>query len=143
MAKNLSAGDFAQRGQDLLTLRQQHADALAQVEATLDQIGAALGPAKRGRKPGRPPATASLAGAIPAAPKKRGRRRSFETTAEEFVLAFVKANKNPTMSDINAAWKNEGRGHTADNSLTKLVKEKRLKRTPLGKGIRGSTFKVA
>jgi hypothetical protein len=74
--------------------------------------------------------------------KRRRGRRSFTTTAEEFVLGFVKSNRNPTTQEINAAWKQEGRGHTADNSLTKLVKERKLKRTPLGKGIRGSRFTV-
>ena len=146
MAKNLSGGDLAQRIQHLLETRQQHADALAQIEATLDQIGAALGTGHNGRrKPGRSPAAASIAGATVTQPKKKRRRGrgAFAMTAEEFVLGFVKANKSPTTAQINAAWKNEGRGHTADNTLSKLARERKLKRTPLGEGIRGSKYSPA
>jgi hypothetical protein len=144
VAKNVFGGDLALRIQHLLDERQGLADALSLIEATFGQIGAALGVSRRGRKPGRPLALASSVMTSGAQPKRRRRgRRSFATTAEEFVLGFVKSNRNPTTQQINSAWKQEGRGHTADNTLTKLVKERKLKRTPLGKGIRGSRFAVA
>lgn len=136
--------NLTQRIQHLLEERQQLAESLAQIETTLEQIGAALGHGSYGRrKPGRPPKFALAASA--AAPKKKRRRGrgAFATTAEEFVLSFIKSNRNPTSREINVAWKQEGRGHTADNTLTKLVKDRKLKRTPLGKGIRGSRYTLA
>ena len=39
---------------------------------------------------------------------------------------------NPKTSEINAFWKKQGRMNTADNALTKLVKEKRLSGRRLG-----------
>jgi len=56
-------------------------------------------------------------------------RRTFAVSGDELVLAFVKAKKNPTTKQINQHWKSRGRAYTADNTLTKLVKEKKLKRT--------------
>jgi hypothetical protein len=76
--------------------------------------------------------------------KKRGRRRGrkFGMNAEEMVLAFVKQNKNPTTQEINKHWKSSGRGGSADNSLSKMVREKLLKREAL-EGMRGSRYLVA
>ena len=140
-----SASTLPQRIQALLEDRQRHADAMAQIDETLAQIGSALNGSpnvqRHGPQPGRPAA----APAIPvAAPKKRRRGRGgFSTTAEEFVLSFVQSNKSPTSREINEAWTAEGRGYKADNTLTKLVKEKKLKRVPLGEGIRGSRYSIA
>ncbi len=150
MAKKKQSLDFASRIQELLEQRQLHTDALMMIEQTLEGVGAALHLAptngrRRGRGPGRPPGSKSKVVAADAdgGPKRRRRRRRrFETTAEDFVLSFVKANKNPTTQDINGHWKGEGRGATADNTLTKLVKDGHLKRTPLGAGIRGSRYAV-
>ena len=63
-------------------------------------------------------------------------------SGDELVLAFVKAKKSPTTKEINQHWKSRGRAYTADNTLTKLVKEKKLKRTPIVRG-RGSQYSVA
>ena len=62
-------------------------------------------------------------------------------SGDEPVLAFVKAKNSPTTKRINKHWKSRGRGNTADNTLTKLVKEKKLKRTPVVEG-RGSQYSV-
>jgi len=69
-------------------------------------------------------------------------RRTFAVSGDELVLAFVKAKKSPTTKQINSHWKSRGRAYTADNTLTKLVKEKKLKRTPVVGG-RGSQYSVA
>lgn len=58
------------------------------------------------------------------------------------MLAFVKEHKNPTSQEIERHWTSEGRRGLAANSLTRLVKAKKLKRTPLGKGIRGSRYSL-
>lgn len=63
-------------------------------------------------------------------------------TAADFIVAFVKQHKQPTTREINAHWKGEGRPFTADVPLGKLVKEKKLKRTPLV-GERGSRYSLA
>jgi len=142
MAAIDSSAALAQRIQQLLSQREQHAGAIAQIDQTLERVGAVLGGGtgkRRGRKPG------VLSGmSSPAAPKatRRRRRRSFDMNAEEMVLAFVKTHKNPTTQDINKHWKSAGRGHTADNTLSKLTKEKALKREPLKEG-RGSRYTVA
>jgi hypothetical protein len=132
----------AQRIERLLNERQQHADALAAINQTLRQIGAALNEGGNGHRPGRKPAGAGNGAAGSGRKRRRRGRRSFSTTAEEFVIDFVRNHKNAVSRDINEAWKAEGRGHKADNTLSKLVKEKRLKRTPLGEGIRGSRYSV-
>jgi ferric-dicitrate binding protein FerR (iron transport regulator) len=132
--KQPSAG-LTQRIASLLESRQAHIDALEQIEKTLGQVSAALLPTRNGRAPAKPAAMA---------PVKRGRarRKAFSMTAEALILSLVKEKKNPTTKEINAAWKKEGRGATADNTLTKLTKEKKLKRTPLGAGIRGSRYSL-
>jgi hypothetical protein len=75
-------------------------------------------------------------------PTQKRRRRRFDMTAEEFVLAFVKQRRNPMTRDVNAAWKEAGRPFTADIALSSLVKKKKLKRTPLV-GERGSRYSLA
>ena len=143
MAKTNTAEEVAQRIQQLIEQRQEHADAIARIDSTLERVGTALtnGVARRGRRP------TSHSTIIPAEPptrkrSRRRRRRKFATSAEESILAFVKEHKNPTTQDLKKLWANEGRGGTADNALSKLVKEKRLKRTPL-EGQRGSRFALA
>jgi len=136
-----ASSDLTRRLEQLLGQRQQLAEAMARIDETLTQIGSALGTRGRrpGRPPGRPPADASFA-PVAGGKRRKRRRRSFDLKAEDFVLNLVKAHRSPTTQEINAEWKREGRGATADNTLTKLVKERRLKRVPLGEGIRGSRY---
>lgn len=136
-----SPTDLAQRIQDLLGERQQHAAALARIDETLRRVGAALGEGSTGAAPPSPDGSnGRSAAAKPAGKKKQGRgRSSFATTGEESVLSFVKQHKNPTGREIEAHWKGEGRGGSAANPLTKLVKEKKLRREPL-EGERGSRY---
>jgi len=144
--------EISKRIQILIDQRQQHADAFAAINQTLSAVGAALGtvsskgqvqPAAAAPKKrrGRPPGVRS---ATPAPAPRKGRRSrgSYATTGEESVLAFIKINKKPTTSEIKAHWASESRLGTADNVLSKLFREKKVKRTPLGKGIRGSRYSV-
>ena len=82
------------------------------------------------------PAKAAVGG------KKKRIRRSFAISGEQSVLNFVKKNTNPVGRAIEAQWKSEGRAGTAANVLSKLTKEKTLKRVPL-KGERGSRYLAA
>jgi len=76
--------------------------------------------------------------------KRGGRRKrgSFSRTGEESVLAFVSELKNPTAGDINKKWTAEGRGGSADNTLGRLVKEKKIVRENVP-GQRGGIYKPA
>lgn len=139
MAKSNSLTTLPARIQHLLEERQRHADAIAAIDHALAGVGAALGTATGiggKRKPGRPPA--AVAATAPSR-KKRRRRRSFATTAEESVLGFIKSHKNPTGREIETHWAQEGRGGPAANTLSKLVKDKKVKREPL-KDQRGSRY---
>jgi hypothetical protein len=144
---NLSSpAAVAQRIQQLLEERREHQEALARIDQTLGRVGAALGASingRPGRKPGRPPAAASASAISPATKGRRRQRRKFAVSGDASVLAFVKENRNPTTQEINKHWKQEGRGATADNTLSILTKQKKLKRTPLGNGIRGSRYSIA
>ena len=139
MATSIPVSQLSLRVQHLLEEKQKHGDALAQIDGVLSAISAALSGSVA-------PAVAAPArkAVAPVGAKIRRRGRGhFALSAEESILAFVKERKNPTTADVNHHFKAEGRSSTADNALTKLVKEKRLKRTPLGKGIRGSTYSIA
>lgn len=77
-----------------------------------------------------------------AAAAPRGRlRRSYDQTAEQFILSLVKSRKATTTAAINAAWRSIGRPGKADNAITRLVKSGALQRAKL-QGERGSSFKV-
>jgi hypothetical protein len=124
--------------QQLLEKRHLHAAAVEAIDKLFAGIGAVLGTGVK-RGPGRPKASASPSGVK----KRKRRRRTFAVSGEESILAFIKANKAPTSQEIEKHWKSEGRSYVAANLLSKLVKEKSLKRTPLGKGIRGSRYSLS
>ena len=74
--------------------------------------------------------------------KRERARRKFAVSGEESILAFVKSKSIPVGKDIERHWASEGRAGAAANLISKLVKAKRLKRTPL-KDERGSRYSVA
>jgi len=124
---------FADRIQRLLQEREHHAQALAQIDDALQQIASLL---DVHRKSAAPRATAAVA------PAKTGRKRkTYDTTAEQSVLAFVKQAGQPTTRQIKQHWASEGRRGSADNELSRLVKNKKLKRTPI-LGQRGSRYSL-
>ena len=146
--------EISKRIQILLDQRQQHADALGCYQPALSHArrlprhgqspkgqaeSAALAPPKKRR--GRPP---GVRNAMPAPAPSKGRRSrgSYATTGDETVMAFIKSNRKPTTSEIKVHWASEGRLGTADNVLSKLFRENKVKRTPLGKGVRGSRYSV-
>jgi len=148
--------EISKRIQILIDQRQHHADALAGINQTLSSVAAALDVvSSNGRsseevepvvaalkkRRGRPP---GVRNATPARGRSKGRssRGSYATTGDESVLAFIKSHKKPTTSEIKAHWASEGRLGTADNVLSKLFREEKVKRTPLGKGIRGSRYSL-
>jgi hypothetical protein len=139
-----SPTDIAGRIQALLAERQQLVDQLARIDAALERVQAALsgvgvnGAGRRG--PGRPP---KAAGVLTASGRRgKGKRGSYAQTADAMILALAGQKNGATTQEIKARWKAEGRGGTADNAISKLVKAKKLKRSPL-EGQRGSRFTMA
>ena len=80
--------------------------------------------------------------AVKTAGNRKRVRRKFAVSGEQLILGFVKSKSNPVGKEIEKHWSSEGRAATAANLLSKLVKEKKLKRTPLKDG-RGSRYSLA
>jgi transcriptional regulator with XRE-family HTH domain len=72
----------------------------------------------------------------------RKRRASNGQTAEQFVLSLLGSGKATTSDEINAAWKEAGRGGKPDNTLSQMVKAGKLRRAKL-KDERGSRYSAA
>lgn len=135
MAKTtIAPADLVKTIKALQAERQRHVDAIAQIDATFEQYGISPEPKRRR---GRPKAS----GGKKKAAKKKARKR-FKQTAERAILSFVKRKGTPTTAEINTAWKRAGRGGTADTTLTKLVKDGKLKRENI-KGAKGSRYSLA
>jgi hypothetical protein len=99
------------------------------------------GVAKAAKKVGKKPAKkASLSTPKTKAPQKK--RKTFRQTAQQMILGLLKAGKTLTAAEIGDAWKKQGRGGKADNTLTTLVKDGKLKRISV-EGQRGSRYSLA
>lgn len=96
-----------------------------------------------------PMASAPKAAAAPAAPKPAaaspaskpqgpGRRSSYGTTGIDSVLGFIKKHGDPTTQDLAKHWSSENRGGKVDHTLSRLFKDKQVKRlaNPDGRGSR-------
>jgi hypothetical protein len=129
--------DLPQTVQKLLVRREQHMEAISKIDSTLAGVTAALN-------------SSAVASSIPmsvhttptakkAVVRKRRGRGRFAISAEGSVVAFIKMKKAATNKEVNEHFKTEGRFSTADNSLSKLVREKKLTRTKLG-GLMGSSY---
>lgn len=132
MPKRGRTVDLAGQVSSLLKARAIHMAAIDKIDLTLKSISSMLGGGM----------------ALPAvkeagAPATKGRRRRgrFELSGEASILKFIEKHGSPTTKEVNAHWKGEGRGGSADNALTKLVAAKQLKRIAL-EGQRGSRYKV-
>jgi len=134
MVRSNTAGELMKLVNKLQTERDAHLAAIEDIDRTFESLGiaASAAPTKRGRKK-----KGAKRGPKPKAGKRT--RGKFKTTGEQSVIAYVSKNPGCTTKDVNKHWQKEGRAGSADNALTKLVKEKKLKRTNI-KGQRGSTF---
>jgi hypothetical protein len=138
MSKLHSPDNVIQRIEQLLHERQEHQEAVTHIDQMLERVGHALG----AKLPGRPRGGNHLPVVEPPVRTRRRRRRNFAVSGDESIIAFVKERKNPTTKDLTKHWATEGRGGTAANALSRLVKEKKLKRAPL-EGERGSRYSLA
>jgi hypothetical protein len=163
-----TSGDLAKRIQELLDQRQQLAQELGTIDATLARVGVALAANGRSQTPASPAAkhvapaqhVAAVKAVSPAKPstvkspakvtvKSIGKsavqskpgNRKFAVSGEQSILAFIKSKTNPVGREIETHWKSEGRKGRAINKVSKLVKDKKLKRAAL-KGERGSRYSL-
>jgi len=111
--------------------RKEYAAKLAEIDAIFARCGIQPLSAPAGRAPGAAPVS-----------DRRRTRRKFKVTANELILAFVKERGSATTAEINEHWRRNGRAGKADNTISALVKEGKLKRKKLP-GERGSSYSVA
>jgi len=104
-------------------------------------LGGAAAPKRRGRPPGRPRLNAVDAAPSAGPGRRKRRRQRFEISGEQSIINFIRSHRDATTQDVKKHWASEGRGGTADNALSKLVREKKIKRFALD-GQRGSSFAV-
>jgi DNA-binding transcriptional regulator YiaG len=83
-----------------------------------------------------------LLGSSNGAANGRQRRATGGPTAEQFVLSLLGSGKATTSGEINSAWRKAGRQGKADNTLSLMVKARKLKRARL-KDERGSAYSAA
>jgi hypothetical protein len=72
---------------------------------------------------------------------RRRRYQKLETTGEESVLEFIRAQGNPTTAQVNTHWQQEGRPGVANPILARLLKRKILQREN-DPGVRGSRYRI-
>jgi hypothetical protein len=146
------ADQLAQLIEELKQEREQHVEAIERIDATAAQYGIDLeaisgsGSRKKAARRGSKKATKKKAARKKAAKKsaakksskkasgKKGARKKrgrFSQTGSASVLAFVKQHGGPTAAEVNQQWHKEGRGGTADNTLSQLVKGGYLKRVQI------------
>jgi hypothetical protein len=142
LAKSETVSQLQRLVSQLKSERQTHVAAIEEIDRTFTELGMGVTAAPASAAPaprrGRPPKSASPVKT--GGGSKRGRGR-FPISGEESILNFVRQAGNPTTAEINVHWHGEGRKGKADNTITKLVQEKKLKRQKI-KGERGSRFRV-
>lgn len=72
---------------------------------------------------------------------RRRRYQKLETTGEESVLEFIRAQGNPTTAQVNAHWQQEGRPGVANPILARLLKRNILRRENDPR-VRGSRYRI-
>jgi hypothetical protein len=141
VATSISADHLSAHIETLLKQREQHIQAIGQIDKTLASVAAVLGGSPAVPAAIAKPAAAPVTAKAPAAKGKK--LTQFAESASSLVLAFVKANKNPTTLEIMKHLASKGRTATSgSNALSTLAKANKLKRTPLGKGILGSRYSL-
>lgn len=130
--------------------RERHTEAISMIDGTLMKIAAIL--AKLGN------ANLAIGGGLETTtqfqpvqtrllqsePSKYHPRkyRKLELTAAQFILQFLRTQGSSTTLEINHAWKAEGRGGVANNTLGRLLKEGLILREEL-EGQRGSRYSLS
>lgn len=153
-----SSSNLVELIQKLESQQRVHAENAAALGETLSHIGSLLGSLIGGQRvsaaaaapkaavvakaPTQKPAKSPASKPAKPATASKGTQNRFAVTGDESVLGFIRKRGNPTTSEVQAHWTGEGRGASADNSLSKLFKEKKIKREPNKQG-RGSRYTIA
>lgn len=150
MTQSATVIELSKLIKELRSERQQHVDAIARIDQTFEQFGIspdkgsysvkAVSPAGKSKGAAKKPASGKKTSKKKSSGKRRG-PNSFAVTGEESVLGFIAQHGEANSKEINAHWANEGRGGKANNTLTKLVKDKKLKRVK-NANERGSRYKL-
>lgn len=163
MVESTLESDLSRMIAELRDRRQEHLDAIADIDGQFEHFGITAAPRKRrGRGAASPVASASKkkakngrrkkakkAGTKTVGKKaakkkvtKKKTRRTFSQTADEFVVGLLKGGNGMTTAQVNAKWRQAKRGGSADNTLGKMAKDGKLKKAKVEVG-RGSSYSVA
>ena len=117
--------------------RQAHIDAISAIDETFQALGITAETKKRGRRTG--PGKKKIVA------RKKIKRQKYKTTAGELVLAVIKkaGSKGATGAQLAQAWKGAGRPGDAYNTLSALLKAKKIQSRQASKGRRGSVYTPA
>ena len=156
MAKSSLTTELGAAIESLRRKRAEHQEAIDRIDEALGQFGIDSGERGTRRRAGRRKKKGKATrrkGVVAATRKKKGgkkrkkkagrrRRGTFKVTGDEAVVAIVRRLKKPSASQVNKAWTRLGRRGTANNTLTRLVQGRKLKRIKV-KGERGGRYGVA
>ena len=118
--------DLAAKIRRLQAERHRHIQAIDEIDKVLGQVQHVL---------------TDLDASSPQAGQAHRRYQKFELTGEESVLAFVRSHGNPTTSEVNAHWHEQGRTGVANPILARLLKRSLLRREN-DAGVRGSRYRA-
>jgi hypothetical protein len=129
-----STADLIQQIRALQADRQRHAEALARIDQTLAQIGQMIIPSG--------PADAALPlDRVAVAAGKHRKYRKLPLTGEQFIVDLIRRQGSATTLEINRAWRAEGRGGVANNTIGRLLQRHEIVREALN-GQRGSRYRL-
>jgi len=134
---NATAKELAALIDKLLSERQGHLDAIAEIDATFEQFNIAPVTKKRRGQ------WRKAAGMARQGKARRRRLRHFDMTANESILAFVRkaGKKGVTSAEIIENWKSEGRRANGYTTIGQLVRARKLKKEKIEYGL-GSRYTV-
>jgi hypothetical protein len=138
MPRTNPVATFAKVTSKLLAQRKKHLAIVAKSSAKVAEIEGMFSEFGITLDGGKPTANGKQRG------RKAGRRKRgvFKETADEFILGLLKGGKSLSTAELGKAWKKAGRGGKADNTLTKLVHARQLKRQKAKEG-KGSVYSAA
>ena len=131
--------DLAEKIRQLQADRQQHAQAINEIDQVLGRVEKALTELKA--------MTARTSGHVSTAPhsgddRPRRHYQKFELTGEESVLDFIRRQGHPTTAEINNNWHAQGRTGVANPILARLLKRGLLERES-DPTVRGSRYRLS
>ena len=155
MPTRQATADLASIIATLKAVRQEHLDAIAEIDETFDQFGISAEGTRRRRRPPKSKNGRRKKAATPkvakngrrkkgkkAAEQKKAGRRKYSKTSEQFVVDLLSGGKTLTTGEINGKWRQGKRTGTADNTLSLLTKDGKLKREKV-EGGQGSRYAAA